>query len=91
MGSRGGVRCLRDVHDGRVAYAWPVAVEGEGENHVVVSQRAGSVGMVPDGYPHDLRRVVEQAATGRWELVERAWAATDCLHVVQFDQWWGAR
>jgi hypothetical protein len=90
----GTTACLRDEHHGQVVWAWPVTVEraiDRGEEHLVVSQLAGATGMVPEGYPDDLPRVLDQAATRQWNLVPHVWTFTHCLHVVQLGQWWGAR
>jgi protein associated with RNAse G/E len=85
----GSIRCLRDIHHEQVAFAWPVTVVGGDRDHLLAAQLAGSVGMVPDGYPDDLDRVLQQVDSGVWHVRERAWQWTNCLHVLQPDQWWG--
>ena len=85
------IRCVRDIHKGQVVFAWPVEVQGGGDGHVLAAQLAGSVGMVPEGYPDDLHRVLEQVSTGEWSVVEREWRWTNCLHVLQPERWWGTQ
>lgn len=90
----GETACFRDEHQGQVVWAWPVTVEraiDRGDEHLALSQLAGATGMVPEGYPEDLARVLEQSARRQWTLVPYVWRATNCLHVVQLEQWWGAR
>ena len=87
----GSVSCLRDIHHDQVVSAWPVTVVGGDTDHVLAAQLAGSIGMAPAGYPADLRRVREQATHQTWSVVECEWLSTNCLHVIQPDQWWGTR
>lgn len=87
----GAVRCVRDIHNDQVVFAWPVEMQGRGDGYVLAAQLAGSVGMVPEGYPDDLHHILEQVSTGEWSIVEREWLWTNCLHVLQPDQWWGTQ
>ena len=90
----GATACFRDEHHGQVVWAWPVTVERAnkcGDEHIAVSQLAGTTGMAPEGYPEDLPRVLEQSAKRQWNLVPCVWRSTHCLHIVQLGQWWGAR
>ena len=85
------IRCIRDIYDGQVAWAWPVSVVGGGQDYLLAAHLAGSVGMVPEGYPNDLHRLLEQVSSGIWCPVALTWQQTNCLHVVQPDRWWGTR
>lgn len=87
----GSTVCLRDVNHGQVVFAWPLVIVEDTPSFLLAAQLDGAVGMVPDGYPHDPRRLVEQASAREWLLVERPWQSTNCLHVFETGTWWSTR
>jgi predicted RNA-binding protein associated with RNAse of E/G family len=87
----GDVVCLRDVVGNEVAWAWPAAVVADDGDTLVAAQLLGGVGMVPEGYPDDRRRVIEQAVSRSWTLVPLAWRFTNVLHVLTAGQWWSTK
>ena len=87
----GSTWCMRFFHAGVVAFAWPVEPVASGTDATVVGLTAGSVGLVPIGYPGDSGLLDEQALRGEFDHVPRTWESTNCLHVFQPNQWWGTR
>lgn len=83
--------CMRFFHAGVVAFAWPVEPVVSTTDATVVGLTAGSVGLVPIGYPGDSDLLDEQASRGEFDHVPRTWETTNCLHVFQPNQWWGTR
>lgn len=87
----GATVCLRNVNAGQVVFAWPLSVMEDREDALLAGQFPGAVGMVPEGYPNDLNRLIEQGLARQWTLVPRPWQTTFALHVLMPERWWSTR
>jgi hypothetical protein len=88
--TRGSTVILRDIYWGAPWFAWPLAVEEDGERGLLAWLLPGAIGQVPSGYPSDRGRVLAQLRARSCRHAEHAWQDTARLHVLVPDQWWTA-